>query len=188
LDFFSNLLYYVFVIKILQNEECRRLMKRKLSKLFTAGIIASSLVFSAQSAFAHGTAVEPDSYSSPNYFNYIGDWYEGTIVNIDGNDFMYRDTDYFRYVNNTGQTNSFYVKLNTFDNPSLNYVIRSMATSGNTSPIGTFSQIHKEPGKEVWYVSLPAGHTLDVQVQSNTFFDFDPNVRYLIQLSNTPWI
>ncbi|SDC25222.1 hypothetical protein SAMN02799630_00917 [Paenibacillus sp. UNCCL117] len=163
-------------------------MKNKLAKVLMTGIVASSLIFSAQSVFAYGTPAEPDSSSSPNYFSGIGDWFEGTIVNVEGDDYFIRDTDYFRYVNNTGQTMAFYVKLSTFENPSLDYVIRSIGTSGPSYPIATYSQVHKETGKEVWYVSLPAGHTLDIQVQSNTFFDFDPDVKYSIQLSDTPWI
>lgn len=155
-----------------------------MKKFLASAIVAVSVLSAGTSAFAAGDAYETDSFASPNIFQHSGDSFEGTITNNDSDDAPAFDYDYYKWTNDTGATKLFYVNLKTYQNMSLDYRIRSLATSG----AGSYSNLYSETtGLKVYQVILPPGGTVAISVQSANLYQFDPNVKYIISLSNVPW-
>jgi len=153
----------------------------KLKKLISTLGLTTCLLSMSSSAFAMGDAREPDSFNSSNYFQGIGDSFEGTFYKSYPDPNIPMDHDYFQWTNDTGQGKAFYVNFDTYQNRSLDYMIRDMSVGGPTH------QVFKDTGRESWYVYLPAGEKIKIHVSSQDAIRVDPNVKYIISLSERPW-
>ncbi|MBH0332044.1 hypothetical protein ABH14_20190 [Brevibacillus brevis] len=153
----------------------------KLKKLISTLGLTTCLLSMSSSAFAMGDAREPDSFDSPNYFQGIGDSFEGTFYKSYPDPNIPMDHDYFQWTNNTGEGKAFYLHFDTYQNRSLDYQIRDMSFSGSGN------RVFKDTGREAWYIYLPAGGTLRIHVSSQDAIRVDPNVKYIIALSERPW-
>ncbi|MFA4135198.1 MULTISPECIES: hypothetical protein [unclassified Brevibacillus] len=153
----------------------------KLKKLISTLGLTTCLLSMSSSAFAMGDAREPDSFDSPNYFQGIGDSFEGTFYKSYPDFERPMDHDYFQWTNDTGQAKAFYINFDTYQNRSLDYQIRDMSVGG---PV---HQVFKDTGRETWYVYLPAGEKIRIHVSSQDAIRVDPNVKYIIALSERPW-
>ncbi|SCW58442.1 hypothetical protein SAMN04487970_101776 [Paenibacillus tianmuensis] len=151
---------------------------KKLKSILLSATVAVSLLSASSSAFALGDAKEPDSFNDPNVFSGISDAFEGTIV-LDPDKGM--DFDYYKWTNDTGQDKSFFVNFDTYQNRSLDYMIREIDVGGSSN------RISSETGREVWQIYLRAGETLRIKVGARNALQIDPNVKYVISLGNNPW-
>ncbi|MBH0332036.1 hypothetical protein ABH14_20145 [Brevibacillus brevis] len=153
----------------------------KLKKLISTLGLTTCLLSMSSSAFAMGDAREPDSFDSPNYFQGIMDSFEGTLYKSYPDFEKPMDHDYFQWTNDTGQGKAFYINFDTYQNRSLDYMIRDMSLNG------TANRVFKDTGRETWYVYLPAGEKIKIHVSSQDAIRVDPNVKYIIALSERPW-
>ncbi|MCM3141626.1 hypothetical protein [Brevibacillus sp. MER 51] len=149
----------------------------KLKKLISTLALTTCLLSMSSSAFAMGDAREPDSFDSPNHFQGIMDSFEGTLSKPEYG----MDHDYFQWTNDTGQGKAFYINFDTYQNRSLDYMIRDMSVGG------TANRVFKDTGRETWYVYLHAGEKIKIHVAAQDAIRVDPNVKYIIALSERPW-
>ncbi|TQK73522.1 hypothetical protein FB479_102151 [Brevibacillus sp. AG162] len=149
----------------------------KLKKLISTIGLTTCLLSMSSSAFAMGDAREPDSRDSPNYFQGIIDSFEGTIAKQEYG----MDQDFFRWTNNTGQGKTFYINFDTYQNRSLDYQIFEIDHNGQAY------QVFKDTGRETWFVYLPANGDIRIKVGAQDAIRVDPNVKYIISLSERPW-
>ncbi|MBW5467396.1 hypothetical protein GPJ61_05860 [Brevibacillus formosus] len=152
----------------------------KLKKLISTIGLTTCLLSMSSSAFALGTAIEPDSIDSPNYFQGIYDDFEGTLYKAYPEFEKPMDRDWFQWTNDTGQGKAFYINFDTYQNRSLDYQIQSLYVGGQSQ------QVLKDTGRESWYVYLPAGEKIKIHVSSQDAMRVDPNVKYRISLSTHP--
>ncbi|WP_221834189.1 hypothetical protein, partial [Priestia aryabhattai] len=81
----------------------------------------------------------------------------------------------------TGQGKSFYINFDTYQNRSLDYQIFEIDHNGQAY------QVFKDTGRETWFVYLPANGDLRIKVGAQDAIRVDPNVKYIISLSERPW-
>ncbi|UHA73141.1 hypothetical protein [Paenibacillus sp. 481] len=152
----------------------------KKIKFFTVSTtVVVSLLGQPVSAFVGGNLMKPDTEQS-HTFRCIPDSFHGKITNCEKDG----DINYFKWTNSTQNGQFFYVNFDTYENRSLNYQIHSIGIGGLSSSV---HRITKNIGQEVWAVYLPAGETLSVKIGPENASKYDPNVKYIVNLSKAPW-